>query len=437
VNKSPMGRWAFAAAGVAASAVVLAGCSGGSGGGQDGAVELSVYIDSTPASVSLWDGLVAAYKEVAPDVTVSIETHPAGGEGDNLIKTRLSTGDMSDMFFYNSGSLMQALNPDQTLVSLSDQSWVGSLDQNFVDAVSTDAGLYGAPVGASFAGAMIYNKDVYADLGLEIPRTWDAFMANNEAIKAAGLVPVVQTYGDTWTSQLFVLGDFYNVSAADPEWATQYTAGKAKYVDQPAIEGFDYLQDVSEAGVLNQDFASATYEDGVRMIAEGQAAHYPMLTGNVAAAIGENFPDADASIGVFPIPGQDAGANGLTVWMPNGLYIPKTTEGAKLDAAKKFMAWIISPEGCATQASAMTLGGPFVVDGCTLPDDALSLVKDMQAYFDDGDTGLALEFLSPIKGPALEQITVEVGSGIRSAADGAALYDQDVEKQAQQLGLNW
>jgi hypothetical protein len=30
---------------------------------------------------------------------------------------------------------------------------------------------------------------------------------------------------------------------------------------------------------------------------------------------------------------------------------------------------------------------------------------------------------------------VEVGSGLRSAADGAALYDKDVKKQAQQLGL--
>ena len=50
----------------------------------------------------------------------------------------------------------------------------------------------------------------------------------------------------------------------------------------------------------------------------------------------------------------------------------------------------------------------------------------------------ALEFLSPIKGPALEQFTVEVGSGIRPAAEAAALYDQDVAKQGKQLGLpNW
>ena len=47
----------------------------------------------------------------------------------------------------------------------------------------------------------------------------------------------------------------------------------------------------------------------------------------------------------------------------------------------------------------------------------------------------ALEFLSPVKGPSLEQITVAVGSGLTSAEEGAKQYDADVEKQAKQLGL--
>ena len=63
------------------------------------------------------------------------------------------------------------------------------------------------------------------------------------------------------------------------------------------------------------------------------------------------------------------------------------------------------------------------------------LIADIQKYFDAGKTGSALEFLSPIKGPNLENITVAVGSGITSAKDGAAQYDEDVKKQAQQLGL--
>lgn len=421
--------------GFAAAAIVLSSCS--SGGGSDDGSTLSIYIDSAESTVAMWEGLVDAYAEENPDVTIDLELHPAGGEGDNLVKTRLSTGEMNDLFYYNSGSLFQALSPDNTLLDLSDEPWVDSLLEDFTTVVSTDEGVYGAPVGASFAGAIIYNKDIYADLGLEVPTTWDEFTANNDAILAEGIAPIAQTYGDTWTSQLFVLGDFFNVNAADPDWAEQYTAGEAKYVDEPALAGFERQQEAFEAGFFNEDYASATYDDGVRMLAEGTAAHYPMLTGNVASAIGASYADQADTFGVFPVPGDDAASNGLTVWMPNGVYVPQTTEGAQLDAAKEFLAWIVTPEACAAQAAASTIGGPFVVDGCDLPDDALPLVADMQTYFDAGDTSPALEFLSPIKGPALEQITVEVGSGIRDAASGAALYDEDVEKQAAQLGLDW
>ena len=62
-------------------------------------------------------------------------------------------------------------------------------------------------------------------------------------------------------------------------------------------------------------------------------------------------------------------------------------------------------------------------------------MKDVEAYIESGRITPALEFVSPVKGPNLENLTVEVGSGLRSAEDAAALYDEDVEKQAQQLGL--
>ena len=149
-----------------------------------------------------------------------------------------------------------------------------------------------------------------------------------------------------------------------------------------------------------------------------------------------NFPDKAKDIGLFPIPGDDAAKNGVTVWSPSGLYMPKSVEGAKLDAAKKFLAFLASPDGCAAWPRSTTPTGPYAAKSCKLPADVTQVAKDTQPYFDtEGGSSLALEFLSPIKGPALEQITVEVGSGIRKAADGAALYDQDVKKQAQQLGL--
>jgi raffinose/stachyose/melibiose transport system substrate-binding protein len=169
------------------------------------------------------------------------------------------------------------------------------------------------------------------------------------------------------------------------------------------------------------------------MLATGEGAHYPMLSfaaGNVVS----NYPENQADVGFFALPGDDATKNGLTAWMPSSLYIPKTSE--RPEEAKQFLAFVASTEGCDVQTAAVGVTGPYLIKDCTLPADVPAVVADLLPYFQrDGGTAPALEFLSPIKGPALEQITVEVGSGIRSAADGAALYDEDVKKQAQQLGI--
>jgi raffinose/stachyose/melibiose transport system substrate-binding protein len=435
---------AFAAL-ATASTLVAAGCSAGSLGsstesGEGGAEATTITFlhGGTEAEVASAKAVTDAFMAANPTIKVEREQGPGGSEGDNLVKTRLATGEMSDVFSYNNGSLLAAIKPEQNLTPLDDQPWVGQVDQTFADSSKgSDGKLYGGPYGTAFGGGVFYNIPVYEKLGLEIPTTWDEFMANNKKIKDAGGVdPVEQTYGDTWTSQLFVLGDYANVEAAVPDFAEQYTAGQAKYATTPeALAGFEHIQQVRDAGYLNSDFASAKLNDGMKAVATGEAAHYPQLGGS-AANIENVAPGKSDDVGLFALPGDDPANNKLTVWPgTSALYIPKAVEGDKLDAAKKLIAFAASAEGCAANVEGSPPQGPFLSKACTLPDDVSRVAKDTQAYFDAGKTSPALEFKSPIKGPALEQICIQVGTGQVDAKEAAGLYDQDVKKQAQQLGL--
>lgn len=395
-------------------------------------VTLTLLTDDNQQNADYAAALIAAFMEANPGVTIEQELRPGGGEGDNIVKTRLATGEMTDIFLYNAGSLFQALNPAQTLVPITDEPFVGELSDSWVQTVTTDGNVYGVPVGTALGGGLLYNKTVYEDLGLSVPGTWEEFAANNEAILAAGIAPVGQTYSDTWTSQLFVLADYYNIQNVDPDWAEQYTANEAKYVDEPALAGFQYLQAGYDAGWYQEDFQSATFEDGLALLAGGEIAHYPMLT-FALGGIAESFPDDVDDIGFFGLPGNDAATAGATIWMPQGFYIAGTSEHQ--DIAKQFLAFTASLAGVDVMTEAVAPQGPYLIAGATLPADTLPAVLDVQAYIDAGATAPALEFLSPIKGPNLEFLTVEVGSGLKSAENGAADYDEDVKAQAQQLGL--
>jgi raffinose/stachyose/melibiose transport system substrate-binding protein len=69
------------------------------------------------------------------------------------------------------------------------------------------------------------------------------------------------------------------VQAEEPDFHERYTNNEAKYATTPAaLRGFEKLQETYEAGYFNEDFGAATYNDGIRMVATGEAAHYPMLT---------------------------------------------------------------------------------------------------------------------------------------------------------------
>lgn len=415
---------------------LVAGCSGGADSG--GAVEISYLVPNDATGVESAERLISAFEEAHPDIAVDLQTQPDGTEGDNLTKTKLATGEMEDVFVYNTGSLLQALNPDQTLTDLSDEEWVSHVTDDFLDTVRTDQGLYGAPTGSSFGGGILYNVPLYEELGLEVPETWDDFVANSETIarERPDVTPVLQAYGETWTAQMLILAAHGSVAQEDPGWAERFTAGEAKFAQEPALAGFEHLQEVHDAGLLNEDFASLTHDQALRQLAEGGAAHYPMLT-NAAPAIAQNNPDELDDVGFFALPAADAEHTAATIWQPGAVYIPSSTTGEELEAAKTLVEFITSsPEACAIAQDTGVATGPYVIDTCPLEDGVPRMVEDLQTYVDEDRAEPALEFVSPVKGPNLENIAIEVGSGIRSAADGAAAYDEDVRKQAQQLGLS-
>ena len=418
--------------------LLMAACSGGFGGAShrigpgEHAGCFRTQTESAPRRASQADllcrrhrrdagsaqALADAYTAKHPNVTFEIETRPGGTEGDNIVKTRLSTGEMTDIFWYNSGSLLQALNPAETLVDLSAEPFIANIASRTCRRSRRATESTASRPRPQWAAASSTTRRSSSELGLQVPKTWAEFEANNEKIKAAGIAPVGATYGDTWTSQLFVLADYYNVQAAVPDFAEQYTANKANYADTPAAHG----RVPAPPGRLRQGLVPEGLRRGqVRRrpdaLAEGKFAQYPMLTFTLGT-IAENHPDRSTTSASSASP-----ARTLPRTAPRSGCLPRPTSPrqpkANLDAAKDFLGFIASVEGTEALTQAIAPSGPYVIKGSTLPDDASRPSRTSRSTSTQ-HRAPALEFLSPVKGPSLEQITVAVGSGITTAEEGAS-----------------
>lgn len=395
-------------------------------------VELTMTIDSNSSQVGVKK--IIALAEEKLNLKITTEVGPGGLEGDNYVKTRLASGEMTDLIVYNSGALLRALNPEQYFIDISKEDFAAKLDDEYKDSVSIDGATYGVPYSSTQAGAILYSKPIYKELGLEVPTTWEEFIANCEAIKKSGKTALYGAFGDGWTTQLLYLGDHYSVASADPNFAKGFEEGKTKYATNKAgLRSWEKLQETIP--YYNEDNFAATYDNGCDAMANGEAGHWVMLT-QALTNIHELYGDRVNDIGVFGIPNDDPEDMGLTIWMPISIYGNKTSE--KGEAILKFMEFYISDEALNAYAAEILPDGPYAVKGYEIPENAYDAVRiDMQKYFDNGKIESALEFQTPIKGPNCQPITQEVVAGQITALEAAAAYDEDCLKQAIQLGFDW
>lgn len=393
---------------------------------------LSLLID-TDISMAGFEAVAELAKEKL-GIVIEVEYRVGGADGDNIVKTRLASGDMADLCTYNSGALLNALNPAEYFIDISNEDFVSRLDDTYRKTVTVDGATYGVPQTSSQAGAILYNKPMYEKYNLEVPKTWDEFMENCRILKKAGETAIIGSFADAWTAQVLYLGDNYNVLSADPSFPKDFEAGKAKYATSEAgLKSFSKLEQTQT--FYNLDYLATSYDDGCDMIVNGAGAHWVMLTQSLSN-IYQLYGDQVNDIGVFGIPGDVPEDQGLTVWMPSSMYGNKNSD--KIDDILRFMAFYVSDEALDAYTAEILPDGPYCIKGYELPENSYKAVaNDMQAYFDAGKTAVALEFLTAVKGSNCPAICQAVASGQMTDKEAATAYDSDCLKQAVQLGLDW
>ena len=224
------------------------------------------------------DGLNAmfeVFKKQYPKVEV-INATVAGGAGSNakaVLATRMQAGDPPDSFQVHAGhelidSWVVADKMEPVTQIFKDNGWMDKYPQGVIDVLSYNGEIWSVPVNIHRSNVLWYNKQVFADNGIEPPTTFDEFFAAADKLQAAGVTPLALGDNGIWAAthlmESVLLGTL-GPEAYNGLWtgATDWNGPQVKQALETYAKMMEYV---------NEDHAALSWDQAAQLVADGDAA---------------------------------------------------------------------------------------------------------------------------------------------------------------------
>lgn len=322
-----------AAAAIAVTAVVLAGCSTGSGGPQQGTGQIHVAANAAPSHDQCMKTVVDDFKKNT-GIDVVVDSIPYSALRDKYLSGFAAGAgdyDLVDIAFQWTGEFA-----DAGFLEPIDKGELSGLLPSAVDQYSYKGKQYAVPLQSGIMG-MFYRTDVLQKLGAEYPKNWDeaeklaATITADPSLK--GMKPFAlmgdRSQGMANFNSIYrgLGGKPLENENAEPNPLDVSTA--ARTLDLIRTN----LKEYSPSGALAAGFA-----DTPPLFASGQVAFLPAFDASPGNLF-EQDSSTNAVKGKYsfaPLPGGAGDLGGF------GLAIP--TDSKNKENAKKFAEYMASPE---------------------------------------------------------------------------------------------
>jgi raffinose/stachyose/melibiose transport system substrate-binding protein len=253
--------------------------------------------------LKIWqDVIIPAFEKSHPGIKVTFQP-TAPREYNSALNAKLDGGTAGDLITCRPYDPALQLFQKGHLEPLTGMSELESFPDFARAAWSTDDGkqTFCMPMASVIHGFM-YNKDIFAELGLEVPTTEAELFALLDKIKEEGsYVPLSMGTVDQWEAATMGYTNIGPTYWKGEEGRQALIAGTAKLTDPEFVEPFRVLARWKD--YLGDGYQAQTYPDSQNLFTLGRAAIYP--TGSW-----EVYPfgkDAGFEMGAFKPPVRNAG----------------------------------------------------------------------------------------------------------------------------------
>lgn len=376
-------------------------------------------------TVDLLDEIIADFNAQSGGITVEQEYQ---NDASNIIKIKFASGEAPDiMTTYEQEYVDQGKYLD---LSDMDEIWnrlIPSMKESCTDISSGKQ--YRICTNMTMAG-FFYNKEIFAELGIEPATTWEGFVANLEKIKTEmpdvdpwfifgseawhlghliEFIPhgyIKAKYGATAAKTAMLNNDKSILNFGDPNGAmATFAAG---------------LLELQEKGLINEDVLTATNDNCVDAFVSGKAAMFSNGMWALSSVLAKD-PEMADKIGFAPYPAMmEDGTPMVLVAEDSGYSISADTE--HVEEAKAFLTYLFSADN--QKKYAESLGSPSAftdVDAKWAPDSIVEGVNS--AVSSAANIGFTNEKPAGFSGDDAGRMVQDLLAGKYTAEEFAKAYE--------------
>lgn len=219
------------------------------------------------------EAIVAEFERLHPGAHINnaTVTGGAGVAAKAVLKTRMLGGDAPGSFQVHAGqeligTWVIAQRMEDLTFLFDEQGWHDVFPQTLIDLSSTADGIWSVPVNVHRSNVMWYIPENLQRWGVDVPKTWDEFLAIAPALEAQGVLPL--SMGENWTATH--LWESVAMAKLGPEKWQALWDGELAFTDPEAVAVWDLFGEI--VGYTNADAASLSWQQATDLVVNGDAA---------------------------------------------------------------------------------------------------------------------------------------------------------------------
>ncbi len=300
------------------------------------------YGDFDPAPLEGMQKIISAFEEANPDIKIEFQNFDHEGYKTSI--RNFLTAEPPDLANWYAGNRMAPFVNAGQFMDVSDVWEENGLKESLASALPSmtiDDKQWGVPY-TYYQWGIYYNKDAYAQAGVDVPETWDDFIANCAKFQEAGIDCVTTGTKALWPGA--GIFDYMNLRTNGYEFHMDLANGNVEWTDDRVKAAFAEWAKLVEPGYITANHAALDWQDAAALLVQGKAANYVM--GNFAVAVFKEGGMTDDTLGFMPFPTINPDVPRAEEAPTDTVHV---TAGAQNpDDAKKFLAFLATAEAQTT-----------------------------------------------------------------------------------------